>query len=90
MTFNTKMNLVDLYIRSITLCSLIRPSAFSNSYSAPAYWFAEQCPHQLSHSRAQLDWVRTGVPILLINGSGSKFEDNSNELFNRVTVKKSK
>ena len=32
---------------------VIRPWADSNSYSAPAYWIADQRPNQLSHSRAQ-------------------------------------
>ena len=44
-------------------------------------------PKILTHIRAQLDWVSSGGPIPLINGSGSKFEDNLTELFNRVTVK---
>ena len=32
---------------------IIRPRADLNSYSAPAYWIADQRPNQLSHSRAQ-------------------------------------
>ena len=62
----------------------------SNSYSAPAYWLAETHFYQFSHSIAKLDWGSSRVPIPLINGSGSKFEDNSTVLFNRVTVKKCK
>ena len=61
-----------------------------NPYSAPAYLFAVQCLNQFSHSRAQLDWVSSAIPIPLINGSESKFEDNPTELFNRVTVKRCK
>ena len=38
---------------------VIRPWADSNSYSAPAYWIADQRPNQLSHSRAQLGEQRS-------------------------------
>ena len=73
----------DLNSRIIQLnCS----TGYSNPYFAPGYWFSDQRPNQLSHSRAQLDWVSSLVRIVLINGSGYKFEDNSTELFNRVTV----
>ena len=40
--------------------------------------------HALKSSK---DWVSSGVPIPLFNGSESTFEDNSTELFNRVAVK---
>ena len=77
----------NLYIY-ILYFPLLRPCADSNPYPAPAYWIADQRPNQLSYSRAQLDWVSRGVLTPLFYGTGlSKFEDNSTELFNRVTVK---
>ena len=44
-------------------------------------------PQPIEPLKSSKDWVSNGVPIPLFNGSGSKFEDNSTELFNRVTVK---
>ena len=65
---------------------VIRPWADSNSYSAPAYWIAEQRPNQLSHSRAQkIGWAAEfSIHSLMVQDF--KFEDNSTELFSRVTV----
>ena len=48
----------------------------------------DQCPNKLNYSRAQLNWVSRGVLVPFFYGTSlSKFEDNSTELFNRVTVK---
>ena len=68
--------------KSLYICYL-KHRADSNPYLAPEYWFAGQRPNQLSHSRAQLNRVNIGGPVPLINGSGSKIEYNSTELFNR-------
>ena len=87
MTVNTTQ-IYQIYTSSKSLyIPYLRARADSNPYSAPVYWYTEKRPNQFSHSRVQLVWVSSGFPIPLINGSGSKFEDNSTELFNRVTVK---
>ena len=43
-------------------------------------------PQPIEPLKSSIDWVSSGVLNPLFNGSGFKFEDNSTELFSRVTV----
>ena len=43
-------------------------------------------PQPIEALKSSKDWVSSGVLNPLFNGSGSKFKDNSTELFNSSTV----
>ena len=82
MTVNANPNLANLYIGEITLYCLLRTFRGFESLLCTRPLVSDQRTNQFSQSRAQLNWVSSGLPIPLINGSGSKCEDNSTELSN--------